>query len=134
MKINYDLKFQEELQKIKGTRPTLLLHVCCGPCSGNVIKEIADIFDITIYYSNSNIYPNDEYQRRYQELLTFIDQFNLDFNHHIKVICLKNILKKLLFTKMNLKEVNVVIFVIKKGCLELLIMPLKINSNIGLRY
>ena len=86
MKINYDLKFQEELQKIKGTRPTLLLHVCCGPCSGNVIKEIADIFDITIYYSNSNIYPNDEYQRRYQELLTFIDQFNLDFNHHIKVI------------------------------------------------
>ena len=40
MKINYDLKFQEELQKIKGTRPTLLLHVCCGPCSGNVIKEI----------------------------------------------------------------------------------------------
>ena len=86
MKINYDLKFQEELQKIKGTRPTLLLHVCCGPCSGNVIKEIADIFDITIYYSNSNFYPNDEYQRRYQELLTFIDQFNLDFNHHIKVI------------------------------------------------
>ena len=53
MKINYDLKFQEELQKIKGTRPTLLLHVCCGPCSGNVIKEIADIFDITIYYSKN---------------------------------------------------------------------------------
>ena len=37
MKINYDLKFKEELEKIQG-RPTLLLHVCCGPCSGNVIK------------------------------------------------------------------------------------------------
>ncbi len=86
MKINYNLKFQEELQKIKDTKPSLLLHVCCGPCSGNVIKEIADIFNITIYYSNSNIYPSKEYQRRYQELLAFISQFNQDFNHHIKVI------------------------------------------------
>lgn len=51
-----------------------------------MIKEIADIFNITIYYSNSNIYPSKEYQRRYQELLAFISQFNQDFNHHIKVI------------------------------------------------
>lgn len=86
MKINYDLKFQAELEKIKGTRPSLLLHVCCGPCSGNVIKEIAENFNITIYYSNSNIYPNEEYQRRYQELLSFIKQFNQDFNYQIKVI------------------------------------------------
>ena len=63
MKINYDLKFKEELEKIQG-RPTLLLHVCCGPCSGNVIKELIEYFDITIYYSNSNIYPETEYQRR----------------------------------------------------------------------
>ena len=53
MKINYDLKFKEELEKIKGTKPSLLLHVCCGPCSGNVLKEISEFFDITIYYSNS---------------------------------------------------------------------------------
>ena len=86
MKINYNLKFQEKIKKIKDTKPSLLLHVCCGPCSGNVIKEIADIFNITIYYSNSNIYPSKEYQRRYQELLAFISQFNQDFNHHIKVI------------------------------------------------
>ena len=61
MKINYDLKFKEELEKIKGTKPSLLLHVCCGPCSGNVLKEISEFFDITIYYSNSNIYPDTEY-------------------------------------------------------------------------
>ena len=42
MKINYDLKLKEELEKIKGTKPTLLLHVCCGPCSGNVLKEISE--------------------------------------------------------------------------------------------
>lgn len=86
MKINYDLKFKEELEKIKDSKPSLLLHVCCGPCSGNVIREIADIFDITIYYSNSNIYPDIEYQRRYQELLSFIKQFNQDYHHNIQVI------------------------------------------------
>ena len=86
MKINYDLKFKEELTKIKNTRPRLLLHVCCGPCSGNVIRELADIFEITIYYSNSNIYPNAEYHRRYQELLSFIKQFNQDYHQNITVI------------------------------------------------
>ena len=86
MKINYDLKFKEELTKIKNTRPRLLLHVCCGPCSGNVIRELSDIFEITIYYSNSNIYPNAEYHRRYQELLSFIKQFNQDYHQNITVI------------------------------------------------
>ena len=62
MKINYDLKFKEELKKIKGTRPTLLLHVCCAPCSGHVLKEICEQFDITIYYSNSNIYPQEDFR------------------------------------------------------------------------
>ena len=55
MKINYDLKLQEELMKIGDTKPSLLLHVCCGPCSSYVIKELSEYFHITIYYSNSNI-------------------------------------------------------------------------------
>ena len=86
MKINYDLKLQEELMKIGDTKPSLLLHVCCGPCSSYVIKELSEYFHITIYYSNSNIYPIDEYQRRYQELLHFIKRFNQDFKHNIQVI------------------------------------------------
>lgn len=86
MKINYDLKLQEELQKIQGSKPTLLLHVCCGPCSSNAIKELCQYFHITIYYSNSNIYPQDEYQRRYQELLSFIERFNKNLHQNIKVI------------------------------------------------
>lgn len=85
MKINYDLKLQEELKKLQG-KPKLLLHVCCGPCSGNVVKELIEYFDITIYYSNSNIYPETEYQRRYQELVHFIEQFNQDYHQNIKVI------------------------------------------------
>lgn len=86
MKINYDLKLQEELKKIGNTRPTLLLHVCCGPCSSNVIKELCEHFEITIYYSNSNIYPQEEYTRRYQELVNFVKKFNTDYKQNIQVI------------------------------------------------
>lgn len=86
MKINYDLKLQEELKKIGDTKPSLLLHVCCGPCSSNVIKELCTHFNITIYYSNSNIYPQSEYQRRFQELLHFIERFNQDYSQDIQVI------------------------------------------------
>lgn len=86
MKVNYDLKFQEELEKIKNQKPSLLLHVCCGPCSSNIIKELCTHFHITIYYSNSNIYPPEEYQRRFQELLHFIERFNKDFQQSISVI------------------------------------------------
>lgn len=85
-KINYDLLLKEELKKIGQHRPKLLLHVCCGPCSGNVIKELCQYFDITIYYSNSNIYPEDEYLRRFNELVDFIKQFNIDYHQNIQVI------------------------------------------------
>lgn len=85
MKQNYDLLMQEELKKLDG-RKTLLLHVCCGPCSSNVIKELSEYFDITIFYSNSNIYPEEEYLRRRDELLTFIPEFNANNNRHITVV------------------------------------------------
>ena len=118
MKINYDLKFKEELEKIKGTKPSLLLHVCCGPCSGNVLKEISEFFNITIYYSNSNIYPDTEYFRRFHELEDFIQRFNQDFNQNIQVIEKeyqpKEYHKIFLNIKMNPKGENVVIFVIQK--------------------
>ena len=51
-----------------------------------MIKELCEHFEITIYYSNSNIYPSDEYQRRFHELLSFIERFNHDFNQNIQVI------------------------------------------------
>ena len=49
-------------------------------------KEISEFFDITIYYSNSNIYPDTEYFRRFHELENFIQCFNQDFNQNIQVV------------------------------------------------
>ena len=45
----------------------LLLHSCCGPCSTQVIDKLKDEYDLTIFYSNSNIFPQEEYEKRLAE-------------------------------------------------------------------
>ena len=45
----------------------LLLHSCCGPCSTHVIEVLKNKYDLTIFYSNSNIFPQEEYEKRLQE-------------------------------------------------------------------
>ncbi len=73
-KINYNKEFEKELKKISNLekKPTLLLHVCCGPCFTYPYEMIKDYFDITIIYNNSNIYPEEEHQRRLNELKEYL--------------------------------------------------------------
>ena len=83
-KINYQKILQNKIKSIQNLnkKPTLLLHVCCGPCSTIPLKELDPYFDITLMFNNSNIYPKQEHDRRYEELLKFIAH-----NYpHIKVI------------------------------------------------
>lgn len=56
----------------------LLLHSCCGPCSTAVIERLlADTdFDITIYYYNPCIAPEDEYFHRKAEQIRVIKSVN----------------------------------------------------------
>lgn len=65
------LKTIENLSN-ENNKPTLLLHVCCGPCSTIPLKQLHNHFSITLMFNNSNIYPKDEHDRRYQELLKFL--------------------------------------------------------------
>lgn len=50
----------------------MLLHSCCGPCSTSVIDRLKEEYDLTIFYYNPNIYPQSEYERRLEELITFL--------------------------------------------------------------
>ena len=56
-------------------KPTLLLHACCGPCSSYCLETLVPYFDITIYYYNPNISPQQEYERRLSELEKFLTRF-----------------------------------------------------------
>ena len=73
----FDAEIQHIRQEIAAGRPkpTLLLHVCCGPCSSAVIEQLSEVFQITLYYYNPNIYPQAEYERRRDELKVFISSF-----------------------------------------------------------
>ena len=77
------MNYQKQLDAIltnvslsnSSTKPTLLLHACCGPCSSYVLEYLYKFFDITVFYYNPNIYPPAEYERRFAELKKLYEVF-----------------------------------------------------------
>lgn len=57
-------------------KPSLLLHSCCGPCSTAVVERLVDEFNVTVFYYNPCITDQDEYIRRRQAQIEFIEKFN----------------------------------------------------------
>lgn len=55
----------------------LLLHVCCGPCSTACIEKLIEKYSITLFFSNSNIFPEEEYEKRKKELIKVANHFNI---------------------------------------------------------
>lgn len=78
-KVNY----QKELDKIilnlqkEEKRPRLLLHSCCAPCSSYVLEYLSEFFDITVFYYNPNIFPENEYEKRVLEQQMLINNMEL---------------------------------------------------------
>lgn len=76
--MNYDLLMEEEIKKC-GEGKTLLLHVCCAPCSSAVLERLGNIFKITIFFYNPNIDTIEEYNKRLEELRKFIASFKTKY-------------------------------------------------------
>ena len=78
-KQNYSLTLEKTLAEIEkaNTRPTLLLHACCAPCSSYVLEYLSKYFDITLFFFNPNISPASEYEFRQQELARLIVEMPL---------------------------------------------------------
>jgi len=79
MKINYDLYLEKIINEIKekNIKPKLLLHTCCAPCSSSVITRLSEYFDITVFYYNPNIEPQEEYELRKEEQKRFLKEINI---------------------------------------------------------
>ena len=69
-------KILDEIISNLTNKPKVLLHACCAPCSSYVIEYLSKYFEITILYYNPNIYPQEEYDRRLNELKKFVPEFN----------------------------------------------------------
>ena len=73
--------YQKELEKIireKGeTRPKVLLHSCCGPCSSSVLEYLIRYFEVTILWYNPNLYPEEEFLRRLETQRELLEKAGL---------------------------------------------------------
>ena len=76
--MNYDLLMEEEIKRC-GVGKSLLLHVCCAPCSSAVLERLGSVFKITIFFYNPNIDTIDEYNKRLLELEKFITSFKTKY-------------------------------------------------------
>ena len=76
---NYSVLLENTIDSIKksNTRPSLLLHACCAPCSSYVLEYLSEFFDITLFFFNPNISPESEYNFRYDELKRLIGEMPL---------------------------------------------------------
>lgn len=78
MKVNYQIlcdKIIEEASKHE-SRPSLLLHSCCGPCSTYVLEYLTQYFDVTLLFYNPNIYPEEEYNKRLENQYKVIEKYS----------------------------------------------------------
>ncbi|MBE6598618.1 MAG: epoxyqueuosine reductase QueH [Ruminococcaceae bacterium] len=75
-KVNYSLLLEGKLKELEasGQKPRLLLHVCCAPCSSYVLEYLHDRFDITLYFYNPNIAPEEEYDFRFEEVTRLCEE------------------------------------------------------------
>ncbi len=65
-------EMEREISSLDGRRQTLLLHACCGPCSSAVLERLLSAFDVTVFYYNPNIEPEEEYAKRLDTLKTLL--------------------------------------------------------------
>lgn len=73
-------KLLKEISKINtltNSKPTLLIHSCCAPCSSYVLEYLNEYFSITVLYYNPNISPKEEYTQRANEQQRLILEMGL---------------------------------------------------------
>ncbi len=85
-KLNYQKELEKVILSVKTERPSLLLHACCAPCSSYVIEYLSSFFEITLFYYNPNIYPQEEYLRRLAELKNFLPDFPPALQNKVKLV------------------------------------------------
>ena len=75
---NFFRKFDKTVEQFGDTKPEILLHSCCGPCSSSVLELLAKYFEVTVLWYNPNLYPEAEYEKRLATQKQLIDAIGND--------------------------------------------------------
>ena len=74
---NFFRKYDKIVAGFGDTKPSILLHSCCGPCSSSVLEYLTQYFDVTLLWYNPNIYPQQEFDRRFKTQVKLIEDMGL---------------------------------------------------------
>ncbi len=73
-KRNFQRETDNVILALGSARPSLMLHSCCGPCSSYVIEYLSRHFELTVFFYNPNIHPEQEYLRRLEAQRALVEQ------------------------------------------------------------
>jgi predicted adenine nucleotide alpha hydrolase (AANH) superfamily ATPase len=59
----------------------LLLHACCAPCGTHPIRLLQKDFDVTVFFYNPNIHPQNEWRLRFKEMRSLTSRWNIPFSY-----------------------------------------------------
>lgn len=60
---------------MSNNKPSLLLHACCGPCSTTALERMCRQYNVTLFFYNPNIAPQEEYSHRMNEAKRLVCEF-----------------------------------------------------------
>lgn len=83
--------------ELPGGKSRVLLHSCCAPCSGAILEcMLENGIRPTIFFSNANIFPQQEYELRKNEIIRYSDSLGLetvddDYDHAAWLGCVRGL-------------------------------------------
>ena len=119
---------EEQYKFVKLTLPdgskaegkSVLLHACCAPCSSAIVEcMLRNGMKPTVYFSNSNIYPQQEFDIRKHELMRFLeaqqvpyveDEYDHEHGFHLLTTTLASSRWK------NIKQIDAAGHIAVEGC------------------
>lgn len=75
-----------EMETPKLEKRRILLHSCCGPCSTACVERLFPDYRITIFFYNPNITEREEYERRKENQIKFLNALNEGLPEEDKVV------------------------------------------------
>lgn len=67
-----------QIYKLEKNIKKILLHTCCATCACYPYFFLSENYDVTLFYYNPNIYPENEYQKRLSDIKRFSENSGIN--------------------------------------------------------
>jgi predicted adenine nucleotide alpha hydrolase (AANH) superfamily ATPase len=64
----------------------MLLHACCAPCLTRGLDLLSGVFCVTVFFYNPNLAPQDEYDKRLENVRVLVAAWNAEYGTDISLV------------------------------------------------